>query len=1257
MLPSDRYIASVLGFTDEQYEQWKDFVKAEAKKGPQPAVICGDPASTLAIVSLVLTVVGVGFQIISFLLLPRPGGEQGRIEARQRTGRNQTNIDSFAPRAGFDAIQDVATIGAPIPVIYANRETINSVVYGGVRANLSLLWAQILSLGGSQMLRAVFMLGEGNVASVDPLGFAIGDNSISTYDLGSSSANSSSSRLTVYYRSNGGRIASGNRIAGRSAANDRGNAVNNGAADVFMARGVGGTYAAVFSAATKPSTSTTFGLYQLIGNNLGIKRNPTIRPSVIARLKPRGSKGNSDLVCDKDKVVEVQRAKDSAFFSSRSGVISGSFGLGNNFTYQLDRSSDYETSFQSSGGQGPWTSSFVVEERPRIFTRNTTNRITGFGFGSRMTVSSATVASGGDALEVTATFDVASVRQKLVNENAARGQYFVEYWIQVAEGNQLIQSQFNITITIQSEKKLKGKQSTTFTVGQTKNDDDVVTNVNSVTFTPELEDDGFDDAITFLGEVDEDSGPVDVLTSPERLRAKIVFPVKDLDAYSETASDVASTVTGRQKAWDDGIVIGDLYKCGSAIAVCTSRSPSDKIFVSDSEDGANGTGQTINAVFNVVKAGTAATVTTGTLTANGTTTTARNTATSAPHLLRCALGTVSTTSECRIAEIGIRSNLGVRINNLCSFRDSPTFNDVDGRACLFKEGDNIKRGKKVNVDIFQSGVISTIEERYSFFRVSFRESGNSSFTELSQCFGVRSSTDQSVFNYLSLQMPSTKRWEYRFEPLSGWEIRSGTASGALVILDAKLSSVVTDSSGGVSWRANGETVSRSRSTFTITPTKRESIGLPRPDENNYADAWGKLAEAFIYEQIQSSAASGPEHEIVYINEIKENQSAPQYTGIALVGINAVSAFEWRQFSQFSAYVNGGTRVRRLLNNLSLGPSHLFPDIALDRFTNTKYGPGRINDDLIDIASFQSAAQWCQDRKYFFDGPVMLATNSPRQWTADIAATMLLDFREINGRYSLSQSLSFSPIAPKALFTAGNIAENSFKFETVFTDDLQPVSVSVKWREERGSTALDNPGLFPEVREVLVREASPNGSDSNPQESIDLSDYVTNENHAIDVAKFRIRAKRLRDHIVSFSTTYDGLEGICSELYPGDYIRVAMDISVYNQFNNGAVLANGTVVSTQNLAAGSYNVIAWDGTSNNPTNTTLVVASNGNASPTGIIFTVKQSGTEVRTYQVLSISPTDSGTFNIEAVHSPVDASGNLLMVAGWDSTNAWVIQR
>jgi|688.fasta_scaffold07535_15 hypothetical protein len=1222
MLPSDRYLAELLGLSDEQYEFWRDEVRKRAAEAPKPAVTAGIEFTAAQIVVLVLTAVSIGVQLIGVLLAPgaprnRRGAELGQ---RQLQGRNQTSIQSLAPRGGFDAVQDVAAIGEAIPVVYAHRETIDGVAYGGVRVNATLLWSQIWSLGGSQMVRAVFMLGEGRLAGIDPNGFAIGDSTIGAYDLGSSGANSSSARITIYHRPDGGRIRSADRIAGRTAANDIGNAENDGGADVFMARGLGNTYQAVFSATSKPSTSTTFGVYGLIGNNLGFKLNPQLRPQFTARLRPIGSSGNAIVACDIDQSVVVQRAKESAFYSTRSGVISGSFGLGDSFTYRLDRSSDYLTTFQSTQGGATWTSAVVLQSAPKIYEEDTEDRITGFDFAARMTVSSVTL--GTDQVEVTATFDVDSVRTLLINEDAAAGQYLVEYLIEVDNGltgqsRQTIQSRFNVTITVQK----KGT-----------------------------------DQYTFEGDVDEDSGPVNALTSPRRLQALIVFPIEGLDAAQETAADVASTVAGRQKAWDDAIVVGDLYKIGSALAICSGRSPSDRIFVSDSEDGAGGTGQTINATFSVVRAGTAATVSTGTITAAGTTNTTRQTATTAPHLLRCALGHVSTTNECRIIEAGIRSTLGIRIGGLCNFRDSLTLAEIDGRACLFRENDKIKRGQRINVDQYQSGVISTSEERYSFFRVSFREFGDGAFTQLAPCFGIRSGSDQPTFNYLRLEMPSLKRWELRFEPLTGWEIRSGTATGDLVILDAKLSGAVSGTSGGVTWRSSGEAVSRTRPQFTITTTRRDpSIGIPRPDDNNYLDAWGKLAEAFVYEEAQTTAANGPEHEIVYINEIRENETAPQYTGISLLGVNARSAFEWRQFSQLSGYVTGGTEVRRLLNSLTTGPSHLLPDLALDRLTNAKYKPRPIPDDLINLVNFQAAAQWCRDRRYFFDGGVIIDQESPRQWIADTAGAMLLDFREVGGRYDLVPFITFGAVTHKALFTAGNIAEGSFQFESIAPDDRQPARISVKWRQERSSTNPTNPGLFPEEREVLVREAAPHGSDTLPMESINLSDFCTNRSHAIDVAKFALRMRRFRDHTIRFTTTYDGMEGITTGVGPGDLIRVAMDATVYDQFNNGIVLGNGTVVSTQPLANGTYDVVSWGGGGAVNDAGTLTVT-NGQGSPAGIMFTVKQTSTQVRTYQISRITPTEDGVYEIEAVHMPINNAGVLLVAADWDTAGAWVIQ-
>jgi hypothetical protein len=1238
MLPSDRYLAELLGLTDEQYELWRDEVRRRALRGPQPAVVAGlDPVTQTIIISLIIS---IGTSLIALALAPSaPKGRTGELRQRRIIGQTQASLQVLAPRAGFDAVQDVAAIGEPIPVIYANRETISGVTYGGVRVNASLLWSQIWSLGGSQLLRAVFMLGEGRIAGVDPLGWAIGNNSIGAYDLGSSSANQDAARITIYHRPDGGRITANDRVAGRSGANDPGSA---GSGDVFMARGVGGTYQPVFSAASKPSTSTTFGVYGLMGNNLGMKINPTIRPSVIARLKPKGKSGNGEVVCDVDQTVAVQRLKESAFYSSRSGVISGSFGLGDTFTYRLSRTSDYLTSFQSTADGGTWSASSVVESSPKIFQAGTGNRITGFGFADRMTVSSVTVASGGDALEVTATFDVSTVAQKLDDDSAARGQYVVEYWIQVSKGGETLQSRFNVTITVQRDKSDQD-------ITVDKNNDDLVTDVTINASTSNKQ---FD----FDVDIDDDSGPVEVLTSPDRLRAVIVFPIEGLDAYSETAADLASTVAGRQKGWDDAIVVGELYRFGSALAVCTGRSPSAEVFISDSEDGANGTGQTIDATFQVVRAGSASTVTNGTITANGDTNTARQTATSGPHLLRCALGSMSTDTECRVVEVGLRSTLGQRINGLCNFRDTLTLSEADGRACLLREGDIVKRGRKLNVDLYQSGSVATIEERYSFFRVLFREVGDGSFSTLNACFGVRGSTDQPSFNYLAMEMPSQKRWEFRFEPLSGWEIRSGTATGDLVILDAKLTSTVTGSSDGVTWRSNGETVNRARSTFTITTTRRSNIGIPQVDENNYLDAWGKLAEAFVYEEAQSSAANGPEHEIVYLNEIRPNTSTPQYTGISLIGVNARSAFEWAQFSQLSGYVTGGTEVRRLLNSLTTGPSHLLPDLALDRLTNAKYGPGRISDDQIKLSNFQVAAQWCYDRRYFYDGPVIISDDPPKQWIAEAAASMLLDFREVNGQYDLVPFITFDPVQHKALFTAGNIDEGSFQYESIAPDDRQAVRFSMKWRQERSSINPTSPGLFPEEREVLVREAAPHGSDTLPIESVDLSNFCTNENHAIDVAKFQLRMRRFRDHSIKLRTTYDGIEGISTGVGPGDYIRCALDVTVYDQFNNGVVLGDGTIVSTTALSDGTYQVVSWGGSGEVNDNGTLTVTA-GIGSPTGVVFTVKQTSTQVRTYQIARITPTEDGKYDIEAVHMPTGSDGRLLAVADWDTAGAWVIER
>jgi hypothetical protein len=88
------------------------------------------------------------------------------------------------------------------------------------------------------------------------------------------------------------------------------------------------------------------------------------------------------------------------------------------------------------------------------------------------------------------------------------------------------------------------------------------------------------------------------------------------------------------------------------------------------------------------------------------------------------------------------------------------------------------------------------------------------------------------------------------------------------------------------------------------------------------------------------------------------------------------------------------------------------------------------------------------------------------------------------------------------------------------------------------------------------------------------------------------------------------------------------------------------------------VLGWDGGISSPSIQTLVVDSSGMGSPVGIIFTVAQSQSQVRTYEITKITPTEEGKFDIEAIHAPVNANNILLMAENWDdNVNTWEILR
>lgn len=745
--------------------------------------------------------------------------------------------------------------------------------------------------------------------------------------------------------------------------------------------------------------------------------------------------------------------------------------------------------------------------------------------------------------------------------------------------------------------------------------------------------------------------------------------------------NLASTVASKQRNWDSNLIIGEVYKIGSALGVCTART-ANAIFNSDADTGAS---QSIEATFEIVKAGTALISTAAHLNNQGGDAGVRRVGTNSGHLLRYAASYVTNTRACRATEFGFESVVGIRFNGLCNFRDTKTYQYADESYCQAFEN---AEDEFIKSSLYQSGTVTASEERYSFFEISYRQAVASAYTKVAHRFGVKSEQQQVIFNFIRLEFGQTQEREFKIEPLSGYEVRfnkdgTGTFSGNYYVLDAALSELSIAVSG-TTVVFNGKQITNNSTTFgsqfsragavtlnnsyDFNPATGESDvtynGLVEVDgTDQYIDSYLKLAEQFIYDQISCTAESSPEHKIAYINEISVNGNdsstfVPTYEDLATAGINIRSSQEWRQFPQFSAYVTSGIQARRLLYSLSVGHVFLMPDVALDLLTNDRYGMGEyIVDEMIDLASFEEAAQWCSDRAYYFNGAIAEQTNL-RQYIADIAASYLLYFAEINGQYVLKPLLpvsgsSFVAADIKGLFTAGNIIEGSYKMSYLDPEDREPIQISVTYREERNFDDANGKGGFPVNREVLVKESSASYAPLTT-ETLDMSGYCTTREHAIDAAKFLIRMKRIPEHTIQFTTTY---EAFVASFGPGDYIKVAMDTNVYDEFNNGVVTDSGALVSTKAYADGTHSVYAWDPNSGvDPAAATLTVSNGGKtATPTGIVFTEIISSQAGSTYQVERIVPGENGTFKIDALHMPVNSSGVPLVADGFDTASNWTI--
>jgi hypothetical protein len=1042
LLPQDKEIMSLTGMDEAQYRWFCRQAILNSKLRPGEPTAFFDPVSIL-----IQVVIGIALTYAASLLAPKPRQQAaGQPDVKEVQGQTLVNGARYTPKSGFDSVQNVVEMGSTIPLAYASRQQLDGKSYGGVRVNTDLLWSQIYSVGGGQLLRAVFMVGEANIEGIDPTQFAIGNNVISGYDL----ARRDAGRICLYYSQNGGRLVSSDYIAGVEPGDDIGNAQNDGGSDVFQVRGRDNQWTPDFCYTGTPNNQTQFGLYGFIGNNLPYRINPVFRPATIATTRADG-----ELNCKEDGQQTSARKKQNYVFPGRIGLI---------------------------------------------------------GNGSQ-----------------------------------------------------------NLNV-----------------------DDEISLKIFSS-------------------------------TDAERTFSSLQGEVSCLD--------VGQSVAARQRSIDEQISYGDLYRIGSALGICISRT--EEPFISDAETDPIGNGRTVTAIFQITRAGIADFYTSSQIQDPG-----GPTATEAAHIMQAAEANISTERAGEIVELGFRSQMQINISGLCNYADGRNYKEIDDDACFNDVG---QLAANANLLTFISGTNTTIELRYSFIRVSYRVAGTDDpYTDIQQLFGIRSTTGVAVYNYLRFEFPVSRRWDIRITPISGWEVRNNIQTGQLVALDPHLNTSIPLNTGGVTVRCSGEIVPRSQDVFGINTFAGSNVvgqGFGADDNGFMVDAWARLAEGFIYNEV-TATTNQPEHAVVYVNTITRNTSGtPNYEDMAIVGMNVRSSKEISTLNQFSVYVNEGI----------LATSN-FPEVLYDLLTNDRYGTGKImSPTQIDKASFDEASAWAFERRYFFDGAVSQKINL-RTWGAEVSQNFLLDLLMRNGRFALQPVANFyGPETITGLFTSGNILEDSFELSYINEQDRIPPRISVVWREEREVSFENSKGLFPVVRELTVRESST--PEDAPLEKIDISDFCTSREHAIDVGKWQCRVRRLVTHTVTFKTI--PTEAV---LDLGAVFKIGMETITYNQPANGAISDTGEVTSWPPLSNGSYQVLLWDGKSSQLQEVSLTIIDGKSNSYASSVFCVRGTASDTQSYKTMMLSYDEDGNIECEAIYFPTDAADNSELVAGWEDGLNWEIE-
>jgi plastocyanin len=416
------------------------------------------------------------------------------------------------------------------------------------------------------------------------------------------------------------------------------------------------------------------------------------------------------------------------------------------------------------------------------------------------------------------------------------------------------------------------------------------------------------------------------------------------------------------------------------------------------------------------------------------------------------------------------------------------------------------------------------------------------------------------------------------------------------------------------------------------------------EEERWFEERSQYADVSHFEEVSRSNGSQPEHEIVYVNESTvEEAGAATFNRLAMAGLALRASKQYSSIDQLGLWLSNGVQVTRFGWSKTIGPANKFSDLVYYLLTNPVAGVGKtVNPNMIDESGFYRTSKFLILNRIYFDGAMESVVNI-RQYFGEVGPLHLTNFIVRNGRFTVEPALPTDnegvvirgPLPVAAIFTAGNIIEDSFSVEFLEQADRLPIRAQMTYR-----TASRKNELFVSKSFQVRWEDEPGGSTVR-QEVFDMSAFCTTRHHAFMAARYMMSIKRRIDHIVKFKTTPEALN-----VAPGYFIRIDTQASPYSIYNNAVVTADGTVRALQPIEDGTYDVSLYRQGSDRVEEASITIEDGRVADPTlfSALFAVRYTTNNRGYYQIEEVGLDEDGLVEITASSHPTDSSGASLIV-------------